>query len=988
MKIIRATIDGFGKWYDTSFDFSTSKLTCLYGENESGKSTLHTFILFILFGLPPKKRAFYRPKTGAKMGGRLTVIDEEFGEYTIERFDEKRNGAAACYTSDGRYFDEAWLKERLNGMTQQTYQSIYSFSAADLAGLKEMDEEDLGDVLLSIGLTGSKNIYAIERRLDTQLADLFKPYGKKPVINQQLATIDDLFASLVTDQKNEATYQEKKEAEHRLTTEIQYIKDHIQQEKMDLSASEKQLQALPLLHQNRHYEQQLAEYPTSIPFPENGLKRMQVLNEQLLPMKSEQSVLIGNQKKYQKNQQQLKADQATGDDYKQAKELLEQSTTYIEAKKELEKCYEDKKKVSMQIEAALNQLNVGITIDDLAAITLPFHIESTWNQLANNTNQFRLEADQLEQEEQIAEKQRNELKKEQEEIDSQLLTDQHVSECTEMVRQYNQYTYRQSMLDDTKRKQQKWQRIKKQKEKSSITMMIASLVLAILCGAIGWLFSNNSLFGITFIFVVAGIGQWLWGKRSIHELEQMLTSEEVPSATHPVITKAQYEKAESLLAMQKDNEAELEKIYDQIKENDVQFIKLTERRNVLDIKEARLQQQINEQYEIYPFLKEIDISYWAQFYHALHDVRKQYAKTEEIDRQCSALHESQQDFQSAMNRFFQEKNWESSHEMNDQLDILETFVSDYQHKRELIEQYDDWIRENIKTQESLKQKMRVYEKKQESLYEAANVTTEEEFFQQATQWEGKQDVLAKLADVNNQLAVFFSQTKWETFNKEVQEQELETKREKHAISIEELEADLDVKRQQLADLNADLANMEMSETYSKTLHRFNMEKEQLESITRNWAVLKTAKELLRETKRDYQDKYVTRVMEKASDYFATITNNAYKQVLAPTGKQLFQVVSVNDIHYMVKELSQGTIDQLYVSLRIAISEVMSKKHHLPFIMDDVFVHFDVCRTERIMEIITEIAKNQQVILFTCKQDQIKTVYQTEIVHLENTVRIS
>ncbi|MGY0694948.1 AAA family ATPase [Virgibacillus sp. FSP13] len=982
MKIMRATIDGFGKWYDTSFDFSTSNLTCLYGENESGKSTLHSFILFILFGLPPKKRTFYRPKTGAKMGGRLHVADEDFGEYTIERFDEKRNGAAACYTSDGRYFDESWLKDRLNGMTQQTYQSIYSFSATDLAGIKEMGEEDLGDVLLSIGLTGSKNVYAIEKRLDTQLADLFKPYGKKPIINQQLVTIDELVASSVAQQKNEATYREKKEKAHRLTIEIKQLKDHIQQERMDLSASEKHLQALPLIHQYRNFEQQLATYPVSILFPEDGLKRMQIVNEQLLPMKSEQSVLIGNQKKYEDNQQQLKADQAAQEVYNQAEDLLEQSANYVEAKRALEKCYEDKKKVNFQIEAALYQLNVGVTIDDLAGITLPFHIESTWNQLANNTSQLRLEADQLEQEKHIAEKQRDQLIIEQEEIDSQLLTDQHVSECNETVRNYKQNTYRQSMMDDAKQQQQKWQRIKKQKEKSSITMLIASFALAILCGMIGWLLPNKSLFGITFIFVVIGIGQWLWGKRSIHELEQMLTSEEAPSATPPVITKAQYEKAETLLAMQKDNEAKLEKIHDQMKENDVQLIKLTERRNALDIKNARLRQQINEQYEIYPFLEEIDISYWAQFYHALHDVCKQYAKTEEIDRQCSLLHESQQDFQSAMNRFFQERNWESSLETNDQLDILETFVSDFRYKKELIEQYDDWIGENIEMQNSLKQKMLVYEKEQETLYEAANVITEEDFFQRATQWEGKQDVLAKLADVNNQLAAFFSQTEWDAINTEIQEHELETIQEKHATSIEESEVELDVKRQQLADINADLTNMETSVMYSETLHRCNMEKEQLESLTRNWAVLKTAKELLKETKRDYQDKYVTRVMEKASDYFATITNNAYKQILAPTGKQIFQVVSANDIHYTVKELSQGTIDQLYVSIRIAISEVMSKKHQLPFIMDDAFVHFDVCRTERIMEIIMEIAKNQQVILFTCKQDLIKTVYQAEIVHLE------
>src|SRR5699024_10580395 len=99
--------------------------------------------------LPPKWRTFYRPKMSSRMGGRLQVWDESVGEYTIERFDEVRNGQALCYVSDGsEEFTEDWLKDRLHGMTYQAYQSIFSFSAMDLYGIQTMSEADLGDVLL------------------------------------------------------------------------------------------------------------------------------------------------------------------------------------------------------------------------------------------------------------------------------------------------------------------------------------------------------------------------------------------------------------------------------------------------------------------------------------------------------------------------------------------------------------------------------------------------------------------------------------------------------------------------------------------------------------------------------------------------------------------------------------------------------------------------------------------------------------------------
>src|SRR5690625_2605053 len=152
---MNADIYGFGKWVDHAIQFNPDGFTVIYGENESGKSTLHQFVLFMLFGLPPKQRNFYRPKTSGKMGGRLTVEDPQIGVFTIERLDEVNNGAAICYTKDGKEFDEAWLKDQLKGLTKKIYQSIFSFSAMDLHLINNIKEDDLAEMLLGIGMTGS-----------------------------------------------------------------------------------------------------------------------------------------------------------------------------------------------------------------------------------------------------------------------------------------------------------------------------------------------------------------------------------------------------------------------------------------------------------------------------------------------------------------------------------------------------------------------------------------------------------------------------------------------------------------------------------------------------------------------------------------------------------------------------------------------------------------------------------------------------------------
>src|SRR5699024_4798352 len=77
MKFLQATIYGFGKWTDTEVDFTEHNAASFYGANEAGKSTLQQFILYMLFGLSPKQRKFYRPKQRTEIGGMLHVHDTE-----------------------------------------------------------------------------------------------------------------------------------------------------------------------------------------------------------------------------------------------------------------------------------------------------------------------------------------------------------------------------------------------------------------------------------------------------------------------------------------------------------------------------------------------------------------------------------------------------------------------------------------------------------------------------------------------------------------------------------------------------------------------------------------------------------------------------------------------------------------------------------------------------------------------------------------------
>ena len=62
--------------------------------------------------------------------------------------------------------------------------------------------------------------------------------------------------------------------------------------------------------------------------------------------------------------------------------------------------------------------------------------------------------------------------------------------------------------------------------------------------------------------------------------------------------------------------------------------------------------------------------------------------------------------------------------------------------------------------------------------------------------------------------------------------------------------------------------------------------------------------------------------------------------------------------------SDGTVDQLYLALRLAVAEELTPE--APLILDDALVRFDDKRLESALDILSETAQNKQVILFTCQ----------------------
>ena len=72
MKISKIKIKGFGKFQNAEFSFQKG-LNVLYGQNESGKTTLANFILYTISGFSSEEISRYTPWNSEDFGGEMTI---------------------------------------------------------------------------------------------------------------------------------------------------------------------------------------------------------------------------------------------------------------------------------------------------------------------------------------------------------------------------------------------------------------------------------------------------------------------------------------------------------------------------------------------------------------------------------------------------------------------------------------------------------------------------------------------------------------------------------------------------------------------------------------------------------------------------------------------------------------------------------------------------------------------------------------------------
>jgi len=136
---------------------------------------------------------------------------------------------------------------------------------------------------------------------------------------------------------------------------------------------------------------------------------------------------------------------------------------------------------------------------------------------------------------------------------------------------------------------------------------------------------------------------------------------------------------------------------------------------------------------------------------------------------------------------------------------------------------------------------------------------------------------------------------------------------------------------------------------------------------RKKAALILAWECLTEAIDGIRDEHHGIIQQRMDELFRTWTNRTERSVILDEDWNPW-IVQPDNPCVAPEMLSRGTLDQLYLAFRVALSEALSRDVPLPFLLDDPFVHFDPERRRLAREAFEAISERHQVILFTQDPD--------------------
>ncbi|MDQ0268946.1 ATP-binding protein [Cytobacillus purgationiresistens] len=992
MKIQAIHIYGYGKLTDVIIN-NLQTFQVFYGENEAGKSTIMSFIHSILFGFPTKIQTElrYEPKTGSKYGGRLTVHFHDRGTAIIERVKGKAAGDVNVLLDDGTRGGETLLNELLHDVDKQLFQSVFSFNIHGLQNVQHLKGEDLGKFLFSAAAIGTDGIVIAEQTLQKKLDERFKPNGNKPSINVQLKELQQLHNELKKAERENGDYWTKIQLKEKLENEL----DLLIEERTDKEGQLAEIREWEKIRSSFIQYQLLqveAHSMETAHFPIGGLNRLDRLEAAMKPIEAQKTSIEARVHALKENIYENKPHAKTLEKENEIQAVIESIPVWERILQEKEERSIQLRSIDEELSILGEKLHIEIEEEKVRAIdTSVIHKEKVIKAVEN---QKKLHSKKMELDERFEEERNTlvDLEDKIEKVKSNLLTDE---ERTELLK-------KQTVYKDKKQIEQELQEIRermihltneqsrtrqeqlsnKRRDRfqfSFFTIMFACLVIWGLLNS-HWFMAVIGSVGFVFsLYSILKKSPAITGDLITDELASLQEREQLRIASLSKIGLMENEDVEGLLTIDDERQSQYrhhQLLWQQSNDNYEKIIRSYEEWEVLS---AEVHSEINCLGQKLNLPEHIVKSHLLEAFTFIEQVKallreKTYLNERQIlgEQKLTSINDLFNELNQLLDRK-PAKIHEGAFLLRKKLkEEMEKQITQRERKEKLSELEAEW--------EMNHSKYLHYQQEVSALLAVTQAVSVEEFIKIGNLAEKKIALEGELQ--NLKLKVKMSSLTDERMKALVSIDNLSNIVMENESRLSHIEKEVPSLQRRLAETKYEITLIEDGGTYADILHTFKMKKAEFDEAAKEWATYATAKDILKRTVNRFKEEKLPKIVKAAERYFSLLTGERYKRVYLNQENGLFHIENKNGLIFEAKELSQATAEQLYISFRLGLAEIVFEKYAMPIIIDDSFVNFDQERTENVIRLFKSIT-GVQILFFTCQRHLMPYFSEEEVIEINH-----
>ncbi|MCF6094719.1 AAA family ATPase [Microaerobacter geothermalis] len=1022
MRIKHIHIEGFGKLIDVKFTDLHEGLTLIEGPNEAGKSTIMSFIRAMMFGIPSRRyrEERYDPVHGTIHGGSLILEDQYGVEYRIER----KGNQLSISDSHGRQGGEEMLKQLLGGVSQGIFKNIFAFGLTELQQLDSLQGDEISGYIYSAGMgTGGISVVQAERKMEDKLGELFKPKGRTPLINQTLGELRDLESELERLSEQASEYDQ-------LTLRLRDLEEELSNKNKELSDCQDRRNWLQRLVQGREIwvllfegKERLKAMPEIIQFPENGLIRLQQMEDQIKELDVEISALGDKKREIEEKISSLTFHEGMLERKEEFEFLFSNYSSILEKQSRIHDLSHKTEQLNKEIEEKISLLGPFWTEEKIKGFETSISNKNRVREIQGNLSDVFHSIEEIKREIDRYVEEENRMKEEAEQILEQMGLNRwnkeelkKKEEALQSVRtlkgELENKKLTQTFLLDKKRGIEEQISLfagKKNAGKSSpwpsmLTFFIGS-------GLSIYLWLNQFSFGALisfFAFFILSIVLWLGRKSSgsgnsdlqtmreqkmkeLQEIEQQIEGldEEIFHLSQKLKPLSDllglrnleevtlYQVEEEIREERKKNEKN-EQIQDQIKQIEYRRKKLNEILEKEKLKRIEkeeilkgLKQMWREWLEKNALPEDISIETMMDMFPYVERAKDLIREREECKENIQMIQEQTDRFEQKVMDLIADTGIISQENKNLSEIIIELkkAVEENLRCKELKERYQLESSSVLEQLDILQRKRKKANQEMEEILAAGGTDDPEEFRRRDKIYHDRKDLEDKLIQLQSQLVIIAGskeafekmESEWLSTDESALTEQLERVRGLELQLKEDISQLLDKKGQ----VKKQLADLESSDILSEKRQELEEKKSLLRQQVKEWCVLSLCKNLLKNAREVYERERQPSVVKGASQYFNTMTGGRYQKMISPLDEKKLLVVTGDGRQLEPYQLSRGTAEQLYLSMRFSLAGEFSRKVSLPLILDDIFVNFDPERLHYAIDTLAEVSRNHQILLFTC-----------------------